>query len=214
MSNHIGLSDALADYVIRHSREGDIARRLRQETAAMPRGTMITTPDQANFLAFLVGLMQAKQVIEVGVFTGYATLAMAQALPEGGRVIACDVSHAYTGIGRRYWKEAGVEERIDLRIAPAAETLATLTQGQFDLIFIDADKGGYDNYYEQGLKLLRKGGLMAFDNMLWKGEVTNLDNHERDTVALRALNAKIAADKRVDASLLTVADGMMLVKKR
>lgn len=214
MSNYLDLTPALTGYVLRHTREPDVARRLREETQLHPRAGMITTADEAHFLALLVQLMQAKRVIEVGTFTGYATLAMAGALPEGGRLVACDVSHAYTDIGRRYWKEAGVDSRIDLRIAPAKETLATLEAGAFDLMFIDADKGGYDAYYEAGLTLLRQGGLMVFDNMLWKGAVADPHDQERDTVALRALNDKIYRDERVDASLLTVADGMLLARKR
>lgn len=213
MSNHIGLSAELSAYILKHTRESLVARRLREETMSMPAARMITTADQAGFLAMLVKIMNARRVLEVGTFTGYSALAMAEALPTDGVLTACDVSREYTNIARRYWKEAGVEQKIDLRIGDAKATLATLPEGAFDLMFIDADKTGYDAYYEAGLKLLCKGGLMAFDNMLWDGAVADETDNDRDTVALRALNTKIAADSRVDAALLTIADGMMLARK-
>lgn len=210
MSNHIGFSPALSGYILRHTRESDVAKRLREETEKHPRAQMITMPDQAHLLAMLVRISSARQVLEIGTFTGYSALAMAEALPEGGMLTACDVSHAYTAIARRYWQEAGVEQRITLRIGPAAETLATLPEASFDMAFIDADKTGYDAYYEACLKLVRRGGIILFDNMLWHGAVADEANQERDTSALRALNAKIHADSRVDACLLTIADGMMM----
>jgi predicted O-methyltransferase YrrM len=216
MSTHIGLSPELTAYILKHTPETDVAKRLREETEKHPRAGMITMPDQVQFLAQLVHIIGAKRIIEVGTFTGYSALAMASALPADGKLIACDVSHEYTKVGMRYWKEAGVDSRIDLRIAPANDTLATLAKtdaGKFDMMFIDADKTGYDAYYETGLTLLRKGGIVLFDNMLWDGAVADPSDQDRDTSALRALNAKIATDKRVDASLLTIADGMMMARK-
>lgn len=218
MSGHIGLPEALTEYVLRHTREDGLAARQRQETLAMPQARMITTPDQAQFLALLVRLTGARRVLEVGTFTGYGTLAMAQALGEGGQIITCDMNIEYTAIARRYWQEAGLEDRIELRLAPAEKTLAALVQekytGMFDLAFIDADKSAYDGYYESCLRLLRPGGLVVFDNMLWSGRVADAGDMSADTQALRALNAKIHCDARVEASLLTVADGMMLARKR
>lgn len=217
MSAHIGISESLVAYLLAHTRESEAATALRLVTASLPRANMLTTPDQAHFLAMLVKLTGARQVLEIGTFTGYSALAMAEALPEGGTLIACDVSHSYTDIGRPYWRKAGVEQRIDLRIAPALQTLETLKTthvGAFDMVFIDADKANYDAYYEASLALLRVGGVVVFDNMLWDGEVANPANQEPITLALRALNAKIHADDRVEASLLTLADGMVLAQKR
>jgi predicted O-methyltransferase YrrM len=188
------------------------------ETQSLPQGGMITMPDQVAFLALLIRLTQAKRVIEIGTFTGYGTLGMAAALPQDGNIIACDVSKEWTDIARRHWKEAGVEKRIDLRLAPALQTLKALMDdghaGSFDLVFIDADKTGYDAYYEASLKLLRPGGLVTFDNMLWSGSVADASVQDDNTKALRALNAKIHEDERVDTCLLAVADGMALARKR
>lgn len=217
MSAHIGISENLASYLLAHTRESEAAKALRLVTASLPRANMLTTPDQAHFLAMLVKLTGARQVLEIGTFTGYSALAMAEALPEGGKLLACDVSHSYTDVGRPYWKQARVEPKIDLCIAPALHTLELLKSthvGAFDMAFIDADKANYDAYYEASLTLLRQGGFIVFDNMLWDGEVANPENQETITCALRALNAKIYADQRVEASLLTIADGMMLAQKR
>jgi len=218
MSDHTGLNPTLERYVTEHTRETELAARLRQETAQLPRGGMQTMSDQMAFLAVTLRLMQARRVIEVGTFTGYGSLIMASALPKDGRLVACDISKEWTDIAKRYWREAGVEDRIELRLAPAEKTLADLLKengpGTFDLIFIDADKTGYDAYYEAGLKLVRQGGLIAFDNMLWGGAVADTFAQDADTKALRMLNAKIRDDERVDACLLTVADGMMLARKR
>jgi len=213
------ISDAIDHYVNGIvTRETPVQRRLREETAKMPQSVMQTTPDQVAFLAMLVRLMDARRILEIGTFTGYSALAMASALPENGRLIACDVSKAWTDIARRYWQEAGIAGRIELRLAPALETLAALLKeggaGSFDLAFIDAVKTEYDAYYEACLKLLRPGGVIAFDNMLWGGDVADPSVQDEQTAALRDLNAKIRDDERVDACLLTIADGIMLVRKR
>jgi caffeoyl-CoA O-methyltransferase len=199
-------------------REPAILRRLREETASLPNAGMQVPPEHGQFLAFLVQLMGARRTLEVGVFTGYSSLAVALALPRDGRIVACDVSEEYTSIARRYWKEAGVDHMIELRIKPALETLKELLserqQGRFDFAFIDADKANYDAYYESCLTLLRAGGIIALDNMLWSGKVADPNVHDADTDALRSLNAKIRDDARVDACLLTVGDGVMLAQKR
>jgi caffeoyl-CoA O-methyltransferase len=217
MSDHIGMSKALEHYVVSHTRETALAARLRRETAKLPRGGMQTMPDQVAFLALLVRLMSARRIIEIGTFTGYSALGMASALPAGGKLITCDTSREWTDVAQRYWSEAGIRDRIDLRIASADKTLADLLSeglaGSFDLVFIDADKTGYDGYYEASLKLLRGGGLIAFDNMLWSGAVADSSVQDADTQALRALNIKIRDDARVDSCLLTVADGMVLARK-
>jgi predicted O-methyltransferase YrrM len=174
--------------------------------------------DQGALLALLAKLVGARRAIEIGTFTGYSALAVASALPADGKLICCDVSEEWTSIARRYWQEAGVAGRIELRLAPATDTLAALLkQGgaeTFDFAFIDADKPNYDAYYEACLKLLRRGGAIALDNTLWSGKVADPDVHDEDTDALRAINAKIRDDGRVDACLLTVGDGVMLVRKR
>jgi predicted O-methyltransferase YrrM len=203
MSNRsIQLDDALYAYLLENSlRETDVMRRLREETARLPGE-----------------LMGARRCLEVGTFTGYSALAVAQALPAEGRLIACDVNEKTAAVARRYWQEAGVADRIDLRLAPARETLEALPAegqaGAFDFAFIDADKTNYDTYYEAALKLLRKGGLVAIDNVLWGGAVINSSEHDADTRAIRALNAKVAADQRVSCSLLPVGDGLTLALKR
>ncbi|MGQ3031872.1 MAG: class I SAM-dependent methyltransferase [Ferrovibrionaceae bacterium] len=198
-------------------RETDLQRRLREETMRLPRGRMQAGPETAQILAFLVRLLGARHCLEVGTFTGFSALAVAQALPEGGRLIACDVSEEWTAIGRRYWQEAGVADRIDLRIGPGSATLHRLIAegraGQFDFAFIDADKTGYDGYYEDCLILLRPGGVIALDTMLWSGAVADPAINDADTVALRTLNAKIHADPRVDMCLLPIGDGVNLVRK-
>ncbi|HXU56355.1 MAG TPA: class I SAM-dependent methyltransferase [Casimicrobiaceae bacterium] len=198
--------------------ETDVQRRLRAETAGMPHAGMQIGADQGALLALLVRLVSARRAIEIGTFTGYSALAVASALPADGKLICCDVSDEWTSVARRYWNEAGVAERIELRLAPATETLADLLKrggGEtFDMAFIDADKSNYDAYYESCLKLVRRGGVIALDNMLWSGKVADPDVHDEDTDALRALNAKISDDRRVDACLLTVGDGVMLARKR
>lgn len=199
------------------ARESKVAAALREKTMTVPHGRMMTPPDIAALLGLLVRMIGAKRAIEVGTFTGYGSLAIASALPDDGQLICCDISEERPLIGMPFWKRAGVAERITLHIAPAADTLKALLKegaGRFDFIFIDADKGNYDLYYELGLKLVRAGGVIALDNMLWHGAVADTRVRDRETVGLRTLNAKIRDDKRVDASLLTVGDGLMVARKR
>jgi predicted O-methyltransferase YrrM len=200
------------------TRETPLQKRLRAETARLPQGGMQIGADQGALLALLVGSIGARMALEIGTFTGYSALAVATALPPGGKLVCCDISEEWTAVARRYWKEAGVADKIDLRLAPALQTLAGLERelgaGSFDFAFVDADKTAYDAYYESCLELLRPGGLVAFDNMLWSGNVANPKVRDADTAALRALNAKIRDDTRVESCLLTVGDGVMLVRKR
>jgi predicted O-methyltransferase YrrM len=210
---------AVEDYVSRViTRETPVQARLRRETAAMPMGMMQIGADQGAFFALLVRLTGARRALEIGTFTGYSALAVAAALPRGGRLIACDVNEGWTSVARRYWKEAGVSDKVDLRLAPARETLAALLRegkaGTFDFAFIDADKTSYDAYYEACLKLVRPGGLIALDNMLWGGSVADPSVKDADTRAIRALNRKIRDDRRVEACLLTVGDGVMLARRK
>jgi predicted O-methyltransferase YrrM len=215
----IQLTDSLHDYLLSVSlREPDLLLQLREETAALPSSRMQIAPDQGQFMALLVRLMGARQCLEIGVFTGYSSLVTALALPDDGRIVACDVSEEWTSIARRYWKAAGVEHKIDLRLAPALETLDALLAagkgGGFDLAFIDADKESYAAYYERVLELLRAGGLIIVDNTLWSGRVADPENAEADTVALRHFNEHLHRDERVDLSLLPVGDGLTLARKR
>jgi predicted O-methyltransferase YrrM len=200
------------------TRETPLQKRLRAETAALPEARMQIGPDQAAFLAFLVRLTGARRALEVGTFTGYSALAVASALPEDGRLVTCDVSAEWTAVARRYWEEAGVAGRIELRLGPAERTLAALREegagGTFDFAFIDADKPAYDAYYEACLELIRPGGLIALDNMLWSGGVADPAAGDPKTAALRALNLKVRDDARVDACLLTVGDGVLLARRR
>ena len=195
-----------------------VQERLRTETQGLPQSGMQIGPDQGLFLGLLVRMLDARRVIEVGTFTGYSALAMAMALPPDGRIVCCDISEEYTAVARRYWKEAGVADRIDLRLGPASETLARLlaTDGPAsqDLAFIDADKTGYDAYYESCLRLIRPGGIIALDNVLWSGRVADPAVKDMDTAALRALNLKIRDDRRVDAVVLTVGDGLTLARRK
>lgn len=199
-------------------REHPVMRELREETAKHAHAGMQTGADQVQFLQLLVRLIGARRCIEVGVFTGYSSLGVALALPADGNIVACDVSEEYTAIARRYWERAGVAEKIDLYLAPATQTLDELLrageEGRFDFAYIDADKTGYDAYYERCLRLLRPNGLLTIDNVLWSGEVTDARTTDADTLALRALNEKIGRDERVDASLLPIGDGLMVVRKR
>ncbi len=215
----IELSDALYDYILENSlREPDILRRLRAETAGLRGAGMQIAPEQGQFMALLVQLMGARRCIEIGTFTGYSALAVALALPPDGKIIACDVNKETTAVAQRYWQEAGVAERIDLRLAPALETLDTLIAagggGTYDFVFIDADKSNYDAYYESALTLLRPGGLIAVDNVLWGGSVIDSTVDDTDTTAIRALNTKIASDQRVSCSMLPVGDGLTLAFKQ
>jgi predicted O-methyltransferase YrrM len=215
----IGLSDELAAYVVEvGTREPDVLARLRAETAAIPQHGMQVAPEQGAFLALLVELMGARRCLEVGTFTGYSSTAVALAMPGDGRLLCCDVSEEWTSMARRYWEEAGVADRIELRIAPATETLDQLLadgeESAYDFAFVDADKSGYDDYYERLLRLVRPGGLIAFDNTLWSGRVLDREAEDADTRALQALNRKLAADERITLCLLPVADGVTLARRR
>lgn len=221
MSNRtLTLDDTLAQYVLDHGvREHPSQTALRAATRAHPRAVMQISPEQGQFMALLVKLMGARQCIEVGVFTGYSALSVALALPPDGRLLACDISAEFTAIGRPFWREAGVAARIDLRIAPANDTLdAVLANGgseTYDFAFIDADKPNYDGYFERCLRLVRPGGLIAIDNTLWSGRVAEpAHGHDADTAALHALNRKLISDARIDLSLLPIGDGLTLARKR
>ena len=220
MSNRsIGLDERLYEYLLSATlRESDILAQLRKETAEHPQARMQISPEQGQFMALLVQLMGAKKTLEVGVFTGYSALAVAMALPEDGRVIACDVSEEYTAIARRYWQKANVGNKIDLRIAPALDTLdgliATEQTNTFDFAFIDADKSNYDNYYERALQLVRPGGAIAIDNTLWYGRVADPHVQDNRTQRIRALNAKVRDDNRVTMCLVPIGDGLLLAVKR
>ena len=218
-SRRTEITDKVYDYLLANSvREPPVLARLREETATMPMAIMQITPEQGQFMALLVELIGARRTLEVGTFTGYSALSVALALPADGRVVTCDISEEFTAGGRRYWAEAGVADKIDLRLGPAEETLDALIaeglSGAFDFMFIDADKQGYDAYYERGLALLRPGGLIAIDNVLWHGAVADPDNQEEETRAIRALNRKVQADERVGISLVPIGDGLMLARKR
>jgi len=197
--------------------ETPLQRRLREETARLPMGMMQIGADQGALLRLLIRLVGARRALEIGTFTGYSALAVADALPADGRLVCCDISDEWTRIARRYWNEAGVAGRIDLRLAPATETLRDLLRdpgpGSFDFAFIDADKTGYDGYYEACLMLLRSGGLMAFDNTLWSGKVADPAQTDADTMALRALNLRVRDDPRVTSCLVSVGDGVLLALK-
>jgi caffeoyl-CoA O-methyltransferase len=213
------LSDDLYDYLLGVSlREPPLLARLREETAEMPLAVMQISPEQGQFMALLAELIGARRVLEVGTFTGYSALAVALALPADGRIVACDVNEDTTAVARRYWAEAGVADKIELRLGPAVDTLeALLAEGggeTFDFAFIDADKVNYDAYYEGALALLRQGGLMVIDNVLWSGAVADPERQDADTSALRALNAKLHDDQRISLSLLPVSDGITLARKR
>lgn len=220
MSNRtISLNDALYDYIIQHTlREAPVLQELRAATAQLGDiKRMQISPEQGQFMALLVQLTGARHLLEVGTFTGYSTLACALALPEGGQVVACDLSAEWTQLGQQYWHKAGVQNKIHLKLGPAADTLhSLLANGQanhFDWMFIDADKGGYDTYYELGLQLVRPGGLILIDNVLWGGDVVNPDSTDEDTQAIRRLNAKLAHDPRISISLLPIGDGLTLARK-
>lgn len=214
----LGLDKKLYDYLQSVSlREPEILTQLRQETAQHPMGRMQIAPEQGQFIALLVQLMGAKKTLEVGVFTGYSSLVVALALPPDGKVVACDVSEEYTAIARRYWQQAGVADKIDLHIAPALETLERLLAagqaGTFDFAFIDADKSNYDGYYSLSLQLVRPGGLIAIDNVLWSGRVADPQVQDNRTKKMRALNEKLYQDLRVTVSLVPIADGLTLALK-
>jgi len=212
------LTDALHAYLVDHSvREPDILRQLRAETARDSLSMMQISPEQGQFMQLLVRLMNARNCLEIGVFTGYSSLAVALALPASGHLIACDVSEQWTAIARRYWREAGVEDKIDLRIAPALSTLDQLLAerraGTIDFAFIDADKVNYPGYYERAFALVRTGGLIAVDNTLWGGQVIDKKAQGEDTQAIRRFNDKLHSDKRIHLSMLPIGDGLSLALK-
>lgn len=215
---NIGLPDNVYEYLVAHAvRDSAIKRRLREETAKLPLGMMQIGPDQGQFMALLVELIGARRVLEIGTFTGYSALCVAEAMGPQGRMICCDISEEFTAIARRYWREAGIADRIDLRLGPATETLDKLLAageaGKFDFAFIDADKTSYDAYYERSLKLVRAGGLIAIDNVLWGGEVANPADQSEDTVAIRRLNDKLAKDNRITLAMVSIGDGLTLARK-
>ena len=214
----LNLDETLYRYVIDHSvREHPAQAGLREATKDHPHSGMQISPEQGQFMALLVKLIGARRTIEIGVFTGYSALSVALALPADGQVLACDISDEYTRIGRPFWQQAGVAGKIDLRLQPAIRTLdeqlAAGEQGRYDFAFIDADKTGYDAYYERCLQLMRVGGLIAFDNTLWGGRVAHPADSD-DTAALQALNDKLHRDERIDVSLIPVGDGLTLARKR
>ena len=219
MSNRsLNLDDTLYEYLLTHSlREHPEQIALREATRSHPRAGMQISPEQGQFMALLVKLLGARRTLEIGVFTGYSALSVALALPADGRILACDISEEYTRIGRPYWERAGVAHKIDLRLAPALETLdaelAAGAAGRYDFAFIDADKTGYASYVERCLQLLRPGGLIAIDNVLWSGAVA-LPARDEDTRALQALNERLHGDERIDLSMLPVGDGLTLARKR
>jgi predicted O-methyltransferase YrrM len=214
----LNLDERLYRYLLEHSlREHPVQRELREATRDMKHGGMQIGPEQGQFMALLVRLIGARRTIEVGVFTGYSALSVALALPEDGRIVACDVNVEWTAMARKYWDKAGVASKIDLRLAPALETLDALLAdgggGRYDFAFIDADKGNYLGYYERSLALVRRGGLLAIDNTLWSGQVADPARDDKDTQAIRALNDAVHADPRVLPSLLPLGDGLTLALK-
>jgi len=218
-SRRLIVTDDIHQYILDHSlREPDVLARLRAETSRHPHAMMQIGPEQGQLMALLARLINAKRCIEIGVFTGYSTLVVALALPDDGKIVACDVNEAWTSIGKRYWKEAGVDRKIDLRLQPALLTLDSLIaageSGSYDYAFIDADKPNYDAYYERVLQLLRAGGLILIDNVLWSGKVADPAANDAETLAFKHLNTKLLKDERVDVSLLGIGDGVTLVRKR
>ena len=218
-SRTINLDERVYKYLVSHSvRDLPVLKALRAETAKLPQSMMQISAEQGQFMALLVQLIGARRTIEVGTFTGYSALVVAQALPAAGKVIACDVSEEFTAIARRYWAKARVDKKIDLRLAPAKQILDKLLAagqaGRFDFAFIDADKENYSAYYERCLKLVRSGGLIAIDNVLWGGEVANPKVNDKNTRAIRALNDKLKDDRRVAISMVPIGDGLTLAHKR
>ncbi|MBF2088339.1 MAG: class I SAM-dependent methyltransferase [Synechococcales cyanobacterium K44_A2020_017] len=219
MSNEtLNLTETLRNYLLSVSlQETEVLQALRAETAQHPMGQMQIAPEQGQLMALLVQLMGARRILEIGVFTGYSSLVMALALPADGQIVACDVSDDYTAIARRYWEQAGVAHKVDLRIAPALDTLDRLLADQvapFDLAFIDADKSNYLNYYERSLQLVRSGGLIVIDNVLWSGRVADPSVTDNRTQAIRDFNAALHQDDRIHLSLIPIADGLTLALKR
>jgi predicted O-methyltransferase YrrM len=214
----LGLDDRVYEYLLSVSlREAGILTKLRQETEQHSASVMQIAPDQGQFMALLIKLLGAKKTLDIGVFTGYSSLVVALALPEDGRVVACDRDPDATAIARRYWQEAGVEHKVDFRLAPALDTLDQLIAegetGSFDFAFIDADKQNYPNYYERALTLLRPGGIVAIDNVLWSGRVADIEDTDTRTIAIREFNQELYRDKRVEINMLPIADGLTLALK-
>jgi predicted O-methyltransferase YrrM len=215
----LDLSPSLCDYLLSISlREPDILAKIRLETASHPHAAMQISPDQGQFFDLMVRLLQPRKVIEVGVFTGYSSTCIALAMPPGGRLVACELSQQYAQIAHAYWMEAGVAGKVDLRLGPAAETLRELLargeEKSFDLAFLDADKTSMTTYYELCLQLMRPGGLIVVDNVLWSGRVADPAASDPDTVALREFNARVHQDSRVDLAVLAIADGLTLARVR
>lgn len=219
MSRSFLIPETLEPYIeSAWSRESDVLKELRAETAPMEQAGMQIGPDQGQFMAFMIRSIGARKCLEVGVFTGYSSTAVALALPEDGKLVACDVSEEYTSVARRYWAKAGVEDKIDLRLGPAVDTLdAMVADGEaesFDFAFIDADKPNYLAYYERALELLRKGGVLAADNVLWSGRVADRGDLDENTVAIRQFNEHLHRDDRIDLCLVPIGDGLTLARKR
>ena len=218
MNKTICVDSILYDYLLKVSlRENKVQTELRNVTARLERGRMQISPDQGQFMGLLVKMTGAKRILEIGAFTGYSALCMAQSLPEDGKLIACDLSSEWTGIAEKFWCDAGVKHKIELRVGPALETIESLLVNKcaetFDIIFIDADKINQLEYYQQGLRLLRKGGVMLIDNVLWGGSVIDKSDQSSDTNAIRELNNYLYTDDRVDISMLPVGDGLTLALK-
>lgn len=217
--NPLANPDELYSYIKSVSlRETSEQQELRKRTGELAEAAMQISPDQGQFMAMLVHLIGARKIVEVGTFTGYSALTMAMALPEDGRLVACDISHEWTNIGKLFWKKAGVDKKIDLRIGPALDTLDSLIsegwKNETDLVFIDADKTNYEHYYERGLTLIGSNGLIVVDNVFWSGAVIESEDQSDDTVSIRNLNEKISKDQRVDISMISVGDGLFLARKK
>jgi predicted O-methyltransferase YrrM len=215
----LAVTDAIRDYLLAVTvREPPLLVRLREETQRLPSGGMQISPEQGRFMAFRGELLGVRRYLEVGVFTGYSSLSVALAMPPDGRIVACDRSEEWTSVARRYWREAGVLEKVELRLGYALDTLDEVLalggRGTFDFVFVDADKESALEYYERGLELLRKGGLFAFDNALWGGRVADPSNNDASTLGVRALNARASNDPRVSATLVPIGDGLLLATKR
>jgi O-methyltransferase len=215
MATQVSLTESLTGYIRDVSlREDPVLAELRAVTAELPAGAaQQVAPEEGQLLGLLARLVRASTVVEVGTFTGYSTLCLARAVGAGGRVITCDITPRWVDIGRPFWVRAGVADRIDVRIGPATQTLAAITPGSVDLVFVDADKGNYARYFEAALELVRDDGLVVVDNTLFFGRVVDPDAQDPDTVAIRAFNAALAADDRVDIVLLPMADGVTLVRR-
>ncbi len=220
MSTHsIGLKDEVWRYLLDVTvHEAPLLARLRAETAELAEANMQISPEQGRFMSFLVELLGVKRYLEVGVFTGYSSLSVALALPADGRIVACDVSDEWTSVARRYWAEAGVADKVELKLGPGVDTLASLVaageKGRFDLAFFDADKESSLTYYERAVELVRQGGLIAFDNALWDGRVADPKDESASTSAIREVNARVCSDPRVSAALVPIGDGLLLARKR